>query len=45
VQQDVQPEAPVLVDMPELPHLPWRANPQEAPSLKLELGSAGSPGD
>jgi hypothetical protein len=48
LQPDVQPEAPVLVDMPASPYLPWPANPQAAPSLKLklELGSAGSgPGD
>ncbi len=45
-QQDVQSEAPVLADMPALPYLPWPANPQAAPSLKLELGSAGGgPGD
>ena len=48
LQPDVQPEAPVLVDMPALPYLPWPANPQATPplKLKLELGSAGSgPGD
>ncbi|MGB9203824.1 MAG: nucleoside-diphosphate sugar epimerase/dehydratase, partial [Terriglobales bacterium] len=48
LQPDVQPEAPVLVDIPALPYLPWPANPQATPSvkLKLELGSAGGgPGD
>jgi FlaA1/EpsC-like NDP-sugar epimerase len=52
LQPDVQPEASVLVDMPALPYLPWPADPQAAPSLKLklklklELGSADSgPGD
>jgi FlaA1/EpsC-like NDP-sugar epimerase len=46
LQQDVQPEAPVLVDMPALPYLPWPANPQATPPLRLELGSAGGgPGD
>jgi hypothetical protein len=50
LQPDVQPETPVLVDMPALPYLPWPGNPQAAPSLKLklklELGSAGGgPGD
>ncbi len=48
LQPDVRPEAPVLVDMPALPYLSRRANPQAAPSLKLklELGSAGGgPGD
>jgi FlaA1/EpsC-like NDP-sugar epimerase len=42
-QPDVQPEAPVLVDMPASPYLPWQANPQKTRSL--ELGSAGGPGD
>jgi FlaA1/EpsC-like NDP-sugar epimerase len=41
VQQDVQPEAPALVDMPALPYLPWQANPRETPSLE----SVGGPGD
>ncbi len=46
LQQDVQPETPVLVDMPAPPYRPWPANPQALPSLKLELGSAGGgPGD
>jgi len=48
LQPDVQPDAPVVVDMPAPPYLPWPANPQAAPSLKLELelGSAGGgPGD
>jgi FlaA1/EpsC-like NDP-sugar epimerase len=46
LQPDAQPEAPVLVEMPAPPYLPWPANPQKTPSLKLELGSAGGgPGD
>ena len=46
MQQDVQPGAPALVEMPALHRLPWQANPQATPSLGLELGSArGGPGD
>jgi FlaA1/EpsC-like NDP-sugar epimerase len=50
LQPDVQSEASLLVDMPALSYLPWPANQQAAPSLKLklklELGSAGGgPGD
>jgi FlaA1/EpsC-like NDP-sugar epimerase len=45
MQQDVQPGAPALVEMPALRHLRWQANPQATPSLGLNLGSGGGPGD